>query len=104
MSAIAGFTKDPDNGLTKLGYPVYDGKGKTLIRWAYHNSSDISLGASVDYDQYCRMLNILKDPFSLESLEAISTLMPADVSGILGQLVAAGSIGTNTRQSQLTER
>ena len=30
-SAAAAFVKDPENGLTKMGWPRYDGKGKQRV-------------------------------------------------------------------------
>jgi hypothetical protein len=32
-SAAGTFVKDPDNGLTKMGQPKYDGKGKIISEY-----------------------------------------------------------------------
>jgi hypothetical protein len=41
MTAWATFAKDPMNGLTKLGWPVYDGSKETTIVLGGRNSSVI---------------------------------------------------------------
>jgi len=41
MNAWASFAKDPQNGLKKLGWPIYDGEKPTLIVLGGRNSSAI---------------------------------------------------------------
>jgi cholinesterase len=51
--AWAEFAKDPQNGLTKLGWPKYDPKQKTLIRFGYQNAGKADLAMGNEYDKRC---------------------------------------------------
>jgi hypothetical protein len=82
MTAVAQFTKDPEHGLRRLGYPLYEATGKTLIRWGYQNKSEMNLGGSTEYDSQCKLIRIIKDPKSPESTEELSKAL----EGIMGLL------------------
>lgn len=56
MTAWATFAKDPDDGLTKLGWPKYDPAGETLIRLGYQNSGKMSLAPALAYDENCKAM------------------------------------------------
>jgi cholinesterase len=54
--AWAEFAKDPDSGLSKLGWPVYDEKKATLIRLGYNNGSEPNFGMPSEYDGPCALM------------------------------------------------
>jgi hypothetical protein len=86
MTAVAQFTKDPEHGLRRLGYPLYEPTGKTLIRWGYQNKSEMNFGTSTEYDSQCKILKIIKDPKSPESTEELSKAL----EGLLGLVSSLG--------------
>jgi cholinesterase len=51
--AWAEFAKDPDNGLKKLGWPVYDPAKETLIRLGYKNASEPVFASNAPYIKSC---------------------------------------------------
>jgi cholinesterase len=51
--AWAEFAKDPDNGLKKLGWPVYDPTKETLIRLGYKNGSEPVFASNTPYIKGC---------------------------------------------------
>jgi hypothetical protein len=53
MEAWATFAKDPQNGLTRLGWPKYDPLGKTLILLGENNSPGVTFGSPIEYDRFC---------------------------------------------------
>jgi hypothetical protein len=86
MTAVAQFTKDPEHGLRRLGYPLYEATGKTLIRWGFQNRSDMNFGGSTEYDSQCKLIKMIKDPKSPESQEELNKA----VEGIAGLLAGLG--------------
>jgi hypothetical protein len=86
MTAVAQFTKDPERGLKRLGYPMYEATGKTLIRWGYQNKSENNFGTSTEYDSQCKLIKIIKDPKSPESMEELSKA----IEGIAGLMEGLG--------------
>jgi carboxylesterase type B len=73
MTAWASFAKDPENGLSKLGWPKYNPQGmiasfichisptqillgKTLVRLGYQNQAAASFSAPTEYDSNCKNL------------------------------------------------
>jgi len=71
MTAWATFAKDPDHGLEKLGWPLYDPKGMcflrcpdvpktnfswlgpTLVKIGYKNNPNVTFGDPAEYDKAC---------------------------------------------------
>jgi carboxylesterase type B len=54
MDAWLTFAEDPKEGLSKrLGWPLYDPMGNTLMKIGEHNSSSITFGPSTQYDSTC---------------------------------------------------
>jgi cholinesterase len=51
--SYAAFVRDPANGLTKMGWPKYDHKGKTLIRLAPDQKIEADLVQADMYDYNC---------------------------------------------------
>lgn len=49
----ASFAKDPEKGLQKLGYPMYDPKKDTLVRLGNGNKGEVDLVAGAMYDHSC---------------------------------------------------
>lgn len=56
--AWAAFAKDPTQGLTKYGWPVYNPSQDTLIRLAYDNITGPNLINPYRYDADCVFVNI----------------------------------------------
>jgi cholinesterase len=56
MHAWASFAKNPERGLTALGWPIYDETKDTLIKIGYKNSSALSLGKALEFDGVCGTL------------------------------------------------
>jgi cholinesterase len=52
MPAWAGFAKDPENGLSKLGWPVYDGTKATVVRIGGKDSAEIKFEERGKFDRY----------------------------------------------------
>ncbi|RDI81710.1 hypothetical protein Vi05172_g8488 [Venturia inaequalis] len=53
MTAWAAFAKDPENGLLKLGYPQYDPKKETLIKFGFQGGAGAVVGNVDEYDAEC---------------------------------------------------
>jgi carboxylesterase type B len=51
--AWAEFAKDPENGLKKLGWPVYDPAKETLVRLGYKNGSEPVFASNAKYISAC---------------------------------------------------
>jgi cholinesterase len=56
--AWATFAKDPKNGLTNYGWPVYNTSQDTLVRLAYNNQSGPNLINPRRYDANCVFVNV----------------------------------------------
>jgi carboxylesterase type B len=53
MQAWAAFAKDPQNGLTKIGWPKYNPLGKTLILLGEGNGPGATFAFPAEYDGFC---------------------------------------------------
>jgi cholinesterase len=53
MTTWAAFAKDPENGLTNLGYPLYDPKKETLIKFGFKGGAATTFGNVDEYDAEC---------------------------------------------------
>jgi len=54
MDAWLTFVENPQDGLSqRLGWPVYDATGDTLVKIGENNSSSIAFGPSTGYDSTC---------------------------------------------------
>jgi cholinesterase len=51
--AWAEFARDPENGLKKLGWPVYDPAKETLVRLGYKNGSEPVFASNAPYIKGC---------------------------------------------------
>jgi carboxylesterase type B len=51
--AWAEFARDPENGLKKLGWPVYDPKRDTLVRLGFKNASEPVFASNAPYIKSC---------------------------------------------------
>jgi len=58
--AWAAFAKDPTNGLTKLGWPLYDPKKNTLIVLGGDNDGSIRFVNPAQNDATCALLALAK--------------------------------------------
>ncbi|KAF2402559.1 alpha/beta-hydrolase [Trichodelitschia bisporula] len=61
MTAWANFAKDPEHGLTKLGYKAYDPNDTTLIRFGFNNKPEVSYGNPNEYDKDCTKYEVSTD-------------------------------------------
>jgi cholinesterase len=59
MGAWAAFAKDPDNALSKLGWPTYDEKKSTIIQLGAPNSGNITFVDPAVVDKNCGLLNTI---------------------------------------------
>jgi cholinesterase len=59
MSAWAAFAKDPDNALTKIGWPTYDEKKASIIQLGAPNSGNISFIDPAVVDKSCGLLDTM---------------------------------------------
>jgi len=57
MHAWATFAKDPQKGLSGLGWPVYDESKDTLVRIGYHNASALNVAKAAEYDAVCEPMS-----------------------------------------------
>jgi carboxylesterase type B len=57
MGAWAAFGRDPQNGLTNYGWPVYSVDGNTLVELALDNNPEPSFVAPSTYDSPCPATN-----------------------------------------------
>jgi len=53
QNAWGAFARDPQNGLTKYGWPKYDPTGNTLIRLGYNGLPKAEFVKSTLYDESC---------------------------------------------------
>jgi len=54
MDAWLTFAENPENGLLeRLGWPLYDAGGNTLVKFGENNTSSITFGPSTQYDSTC---------------------------------------------------
>lgn len=53
VHAWAEFAKDPTGGLARLGWPLYNSTGNTLIKLGDQNQSALSVGPSAQFDSIC---------------------------------------------------
>jgi cholinesterase len=51
--AWAEFARDPENGLKKLGWPVYDPAKETLVRLGYKNGSEPVFASNAPFIKGC---------------------------------------------------
>jgi carboxylesterase type B len=52
MHSWASFAKDPQNGLTKIGWPVYQSSEPRVIQLGGLNSASISFVPREEFDKY----------------------------------------------------
>jgi cholinesterase len=51
--AVAAFAEDPENGLTKLGWPRFDPETKSWIEIAVGNKAEVTFAKPEKYDKAC---------------------------------------------------
>jgi cholinesterase len=87
MGAWAAFAKDPENALSKLGWPTYDEKKASIIQLGAPNSANISFVDPAVVDKNCGLLSTMTS--SMGGAGGLSGL-----TGLLGGLgKSPGGVG-----------
>lgn len=73
MTAFAAFVKDPDNGLSKLGWPQYKPGTDSLIRLGFNNSGTISYGPAEQYDKNCpSLMHVGPEAYGIKKMKRLA--------------------------------
>lgn len=102
--AWAAFAKDPVNGLTAYGWPLYNASAPTLIRLAYNNQTGTNAALPSLYDAACVYVNVSSTNTSAYStLPSMPTATATRVQGSSTTGSVTGSVTANTASSTPTQ-